>query len=90
MLLVWRRIWRGKMSRTVDFAKKINDRQFYLKMYKSEECLCERQKKAGFSFCYRCYKALPKDMQRALYQRMRDGYEEAFDEACQWLQTEVW
>jgi len=67
-----------------------NDIKFYLESFKSDECLCERPKKPRFSFCYRCYKALPLDQQRALYQAFGGGYEQAFDEACQYLQSEVW
>lgn len=66
------------------------DRKFYIETYKSEQCLCEREKKPRFSFCYRCYKALPPDMQRALYRPFGNGYEQAFDEACQHLQSDVW
>lgn len=66
------------------------DLKFYLNALKSEECLCGRAKKPNNSFCFRCYKALPADMQKALYRRMGDGYEEAVDDACGYLQTEVW
>ena len=69
---------------------KSEDRKFYIESLASDQCLCERPKKSGFSFCYRCYRTLPVDMQRALYRRMGDGYEEAVNEACQYLQTEVW
>lgn len=66
------------------------DRKFYLDMLRSDECLCERSKQPGRTFCYRCYKALPHDMQKDLYQRMGAGYEEAVEAACAWLQTEGW
>lgn len=66
------------------------DKKFYTAMLKSEECLCGREKRANNTFCYKCYKALPGDMQGALYQRIGDGYEEAVDEAVGHLQTEVW
>lgn len=69
---------------------KPSDKKFYLEQFKSEECLCGRTKKPRFSFCYRCYKALPGDMQKDLYQPFGNGYEEAFDEACQFLQMGVW
>lgn len=58
---------------------------FYLYELRSDMCCCEGQKKPGRSFCYDCYKKLPPDMQRALYQRIRDGYEEAYDAAVKWL-----
>ena len=68
----------------------MSDLKFYIDCLKSDQCLCERSKKPGYSFCFRCYKALPADMQKALWQRMGFGYEEAFEAAAQWLQGEVW
>jgi len=65
------------------------DTRYYIEALRSEECFCERPKKSGYSFCYRCYKALPRDMQRDLWQRMGDGYEAAFDAAVVYLQQEV-
>lgn len=47
----------------------------------SERCLCERHKPAGKSFCGKCYFRLPKHLQRALYKRIRMGYEQAFERA---------
>ena len=47
----------------------------------SAECECGRAKKSGNSFCNRCYKALPKYLQRRLYRRVGEGYEEAHGEA---------
>lgn len=71
-------------------AIKASDKRFYMDTFKSEECLCGRTKQPRRSFCYHCYNALPADMQRALYQPFGGGYEEAFEDACAWLQTEVW
>lgn len=42
---------------------------------------CGLTKRADQSFCYRCYKKLPKRLQRALYQRIGDGYESALGES---------
>ena len=61
------------------------DTQFYLEELKSEECFCGKTKKSGMSFCYKCYSSLSKDMQRDLYQRIGDGYGEAYDKAVEWL-----
>lgn len=55
-----------------------------------EACLCGRAKKKMHSFCYRCYTALPPEMRRDLYDLIGAGYEEAFEEAAAWLETEVW
>ena len=68
----------------------MTDTKFYVQSLRSEECLCGRKKKSGMTFCYICYKSLSRDMQKKLYQRMGDGYEDAVDAACIHLQQEVW
>jgi len=67
-----------------------NDRLFYLKNLAGEECLCGKEKLKNNSFCYRCYKAMPVNMQRALYQRMGYGYEGAFEAAHKYLTENIW
>lgn len=66
------------------------DLKWYVEEFLSEECLCGRPKKPRFSFCYRCYKALPGDIQRRLYRMIGYGYEEAFEEGVKWLEQNVW
>jgi hypothetical protein len=65
----------------------MSDTKFYIKELMSDECQCGRLKQHRRSFCYKCYTSLPKHMQRDLYQRMGDGYEEAYDEAVHWLNS---
>ncbi len=60
---------------------KIAGFEFYAKELDSEECQCGRTKKSRMSFCYTCYKSLPRDIQRALYALIGSGYEEAYEEA---------
>ncbi len=64
---------------------KVSDKKFYWQELQSNECLCGYYKKPGRSFCYSCYKRLPRHMQVALYQRIGCGYEEALDEAVKCL-----
>ena len=64
---------------------KIAEPGFYARELVSEECQCGRTKKRGMSFCYTCWKLLPRDIQRALYARIGNGYEEAYEEAVQCL-----
>lgn len=71
--------------RTGEIEQKANDWRFYIDMLRSNECLCGRYKKQKLVFCYRCYKKLPVAMQRALYNRLGDGFEEAFEEAVKYL-----
>jgi hypothetical protein len=63
-----------------------DDVQFYIDQLKSNGCYCGAAKQRGRSFCYSCYMALPKDLRGALWKRMLCGYEEAYEEACQWLE----
>jgi hypothetical protein len=66
------------------------DLSFYTGMLLSEECLCGKTKLRKNTFCYKCFKALPDDMGRALYRSMGRWYEQAVDEATVWLQRNVW
>ena len=68
----------------------LNDAVFLLKELKSNECACGSYKKEGNSFCFRCYRGLPNDMQKALYNRFGNGYEEAYDDAVGWLKAWEW
>jgi len=63
------------------------DRAWYARELHSEGCICGRPKRRGYSFCYPCYKALPPDMQRDLYQKIGAGYEEAYEDAVGWLEA---
>ena len=51
----------------------------------AEVCLCRKPKKRGRSFCLDCYLRLPVNIQRALWRRCGDGYEEAYVAAKEWL-----
>ena len=65
--------------------KKQDDLKFYREMRRSNECICGRGKQPGMWFCYKCYKSLPADMQRALYGPMSQDTMEACDEAVKYL-----
>lgn len=60
-------------------------RKEYLKEFKSEECFCGKPKKPRMALCYSCYKSLPIDMQRDLWLPFGGGFEEAWDEAIEYL-----
>ena len=68
----------------------LKDTMFLLEQLKSNECACGESKKEGMSFCYSCYSSLPNDMQKGLYQRFANGYEEAYEEATGWLKVWEW
>jgi hypothetical protein len=63
----------------------IKDFKFYADVLKNEECQCGRNKQPGRSFCYMCFKSLPKELIKPLYQPIGDGYEEAYEEAVRYL-----
>jgi hypothetical protein len=67
-----------------------NDKAFYLAMVRSDQCLCERGKKAGNAFCFRCFKLLPRHLQKELYKPVGRGFEEAYEAAVMWLGENAW
>ncbi len=48
-------------------------------------CKCGAQKKPMESFCYTCYKALPRDTQKDLYKRFEQGYVTVYEQAVDTL-----
>ena len=62
-----------------------SDLRFYREMRKGNECICDRPKPTGMWFCYKCYKSLPADMQRALWGAMDSETLEAYNEAVTYL-----
>jgi hypothetical protein len=76
--------------KTTDAQQRDKDLKFYLDTFKGNECLCGRGKQPKYWFCFRCYKALPHDMQRALWEKMGNGGRQAFEDAVKWLQEEIW
>jgi len=51
----------------------------------STRCCCHKSKNVRQSFCVNCYACLPMDMQRALYKRIGQGFQEAYAAARAWL-----
>lgn len=65
--------------------EKPNEFKFYAGVLKGEECQCGRPKKRGRAVCTGCYYALEPHMQRALYRKIGNGFEEAYEEAVGWI-----
>jgi hypothetical protein len=65
----------------------VND---YARALASNECACGKDKKPGYAFCYGDYAALPDKMKRALWKRIGQGFEEAYEAAIKWLEENVW
>jgi hypothetical protein len=49
--------------------------------------VCGREKRSRMSHCGRCYHALPRPMQSALWKQFGKGYEEAFTASVEWLRA---
>ena len=67
--------------------QKQSDWGFYIEEFRSEECFCGREKRPKHSFCFSCYKKLPKEMQRALWRHFGRGYEQAYEAAHEYLRN---
>lgn len=52
---------------------------------KGQVCRCGADKNAGNTFCLKCYYSLPKPLRAALYQRVGEGYEQAYEEAVAYM-----
>lgn len=64
----------------------IERRKELLKILYSTNCSgCGNAKPSRMSFCGDCYRRLPKDVQRDLYKRFGEGYEEVFEQALAYL-----
>ena len=72
--------YRGEMS------QELKDRLFFIEALKSNECRCGRRKQAGRAVCYKCWVKLPEGLRRPLYNRIGAGFEEAYEEACKYLE----
>ncbi len=68
----------------------MSDTEFYIKELMSNECACHKRKRASHSFCYNCYRALPKEMKGPLWRKIGQGYEAAYEEAHAWLRNNLW
>lgn len=44
----------------------------------SDVCICGLGKSKEHSFCFGCYKSLPRALRRALYRKIGSGYEKAY------------
>ncbi|BBO74429.1 hypothetical protein DSCW_18460 [Desulfosarcina widdelii] len=73
------------MNRKRESRTKRDEKLFYIDALKSEQCQCERQKKRGRAFCYRCYIRLPRDLRDELYRPVGAGFEAAYDASCRFL-----
>lgn len=59
--------------------------------FNAEKCSvegCGNYKRKFQSFCSPCYFSLPGSMRKALYKRFGSGYEEAHEDAREWLEQE--
>ena len=74
---------RGQGKRAM--SQEQRDRLWYIREFKGNECACGKTKRERTAFCFPCFKQLPRTYQMALYQDIGDGYEEAYEDAVEWL-----
>lgn len=65
------------------------DRIDLLHELKSGQCPCGNRKRPRETFCSSCYFALPRVMRQELYNRVGEGYEEAYKQASDYLRQMV-
>ncbi len=58
-----------------------------LEELKGTSCLCGGTKQPRSSVCFGCWGKLPRKIQRGLYQRIGQGYEEAYAAAKNHLES---
>ena len=51
-----------------------------------DQCRCGNRKRHNQTFCWGCYKQLPREMQADLYRRFGLGYEEAYAAAVKYFE----
>lgn len=56
-----------------------------VKELRSNECRCGKWKAKRKTFCKACYFALPANLRKALYNRIGEGYEDAYMRSCEFL-----
>jgi hypothetical protein len=61
------------------------DIAFYAGVLASEECQCGAEKDRRNALCWHCFTSLPTHMKNDLYQRLGNGFEEAYEAAVDWL-----
>lgn len=60
--------------------------EMYMDILQQTMCAsCARPKRCMRAFCTDCYFKLPKEQQRALYDRIGFGFAEAYENAKEWL-----
>ena len=63
------------------------DKNNALRDFLGRFCRCGRLKDECKSHCRACYFKLPRDIRRALYRRFGQGYEQAYSESLEYLDT---
>ena len=63
----------------------MKDIKKYVEALDSTTCACGRPKERKKSFCWACYRRLPRRMREALYSKIGRGYEGAVDAALELL-----
>lgn len=66
-------------------TQEAKDRRWYGAELMGNGCWCGDSKKPGFALCFKCYNRLPVELQKGLYRKLGNGYEQGYEEAVSWL-----
>jgi Holliday junction resolvase RusA-like endonuclease len=69
--------------------KKEEKLAYYAEYLESRKCQCGETKITGRALCTFCTKKVPVHLTQGLWKELGDGFEEAFEEACRWLNFQI-
>ena len=65
--------------------EQVKTKKIYLNILYGDVCRCGQEKIVEKAFCYPCFKNLPLNLQEPLYRFIGRGFEQAYDEALEYL-----
>lgn len=73
------------MLYTPDPKPEEKPKDFYIKALTATACRCGRKKQRGMALCSKDWRQLPTVLRHDLYKKMKAGFEEAYEAACDFL-----
>lgn len=62
---------------------------YYAEYLKGRSCQCGEQKITGRALCTFCDRKIPVWIKQGLYKDLGEGFEQAFEDACRWLNFQI-
>lgn len=63
----------------------IKPSRYYIRILSDKSCQCRREKKVGIAFCFTCWRSLSLGAQKAVYRKLGNGFEQAYETALKEL-----